>query len=60
MGFVMAIAPLVIMGGIVVFVIERLKQKSTEGNLAKQNSKGTQTVVDSLIPIGMLVGVQSV
>ncbi|MBS4189778.1 hypothetical protein KHA94_06090 [Bacillus sp. FJAT-49705] len=56
MGFVMAIAPVVIVGGIVVFVIERLKHKYNQGNLGKKKSKGAQDLLDSLIPIGMLFG----
>ena len=56
MGFVMAIAPLVIVGGIVVFVIERLKRKYNEGTLGKKKSKGAQDLLDSLITLGMLLG----
>jgi hypothetical protein len=56
MGFVMAIAPVVIVGGIVVFVIERLKHKYNQGNLGKKKSKGAQDLLDSLIPMGMLFG----
>ncbi len=56
MGYVMAIAPLVIVGGIVVFVIERLKRKYNQGTLGKKKSKGAQGLLDSLIPLGMLFG----
>ncbi|KAB2328091.1 hypothetical protein F7731_26125 [Cytobacillus depressus] len=56
MEFVMAIAPIVIVGGIVVYVIERLKHKYNQGNLGKKKSKGAQNLLDSLIPIGMLFG----
>jgi len=56
MGLVMAIAPVVIVGGIVVYVIERLKHKYNQGNLGKKKSKGAQDLLDSLIPMGMLFG----
>ncbi|KMY50017.1 hypothetical protein [Peribacillus loiseleuriae] len=56
MGFVMALAPVVIVGGIVVFVIERLKHKYNQGNLGKNKSKDAQDLLDSLIPMGMLFG----
>ncbi|UJL46492.1 hypothetical protein KFZ58_00450 [Virgibacillus sp. NKC19-16] len=56
MWFFMAIAPLVIVGGITVFVIGRLKHKYNQGNLGKKKSKGAQDLLDSLIPIGMIFG----
>ncbi|MCI3146452.1 hypothetical protein C5137_09000 [Bacillus cereus] len=51
-----AIAPVVIAGGIVVYVIGSLKHKYNNGNLGKKKSKNAQILLDSLIPIGMLVG----
>ena len=51
-----AIAPVVIVGGIVVYVIGRLKNKYDNGTLGKKKSKEAQLLLDSLIPIGMLVG----
>lgn len=51
-----AIAPVVIAGGIVVYVIGSLKHKYNNGNLGKKKSKEAQLLLDSLIPIGMLVG----
>ncbi|MFJ7935571.1 hypothetical protein [Sporosarcina sp. NPDC096371] len=56
MGFVIAIVPLVIVGGIVVYVIERLKRKNNEGTLGRKKSKGAQVLLDSLIPLGMIFG----
>ncbi|MBE7118370.1 hypothetical protein [Bacillus cereus] len=56
MGLIMAIAPVVIVGGIVLYVIERLKHKYNQGNLGKKKSKGAQNSLDSLIPMGMLFG----
>ena len=44
------------MGGIVVFVIERLKHKYKEGKLGQKKSKDAQNLLDSLIPMGMFVG----
>lgn len=56
MGIVMAIAPVVLVGVIAVFVIGRLKHKYNQGNLGKKKSKGAQDLLDSLIPMGMLLG----
>ncbi|MBP1932021.1 hypothetical protein [Ammoniphilus resinae] len=56
MGLVMAIVPVVIVGVIVVYVIERLKQKYNQGSLGKKKSKTTHIYLNSLIPIGMLFG----
>ncbi|MBE7148984.1 hypothetical protein FUT12_15615 [Bacillus mycoides] len=51
-----AIAPVVIVGGIVVFVIKRMEHKYNQGKLGKKKSKGAQQLLDSLIPMGMLLG----
>ncbi|MEI5924919.1 hypothetical protein ACK3XG_21215 [Bacillus sp. TD10] len=51
-----AIAPILIVGGIVVYVIGRLKHKYDNGTLGKKKSKKAQVLLDSLIPMGMLVG----
>ncbi|BAR85949.1 hypothetical protein KNN_05106 [Bacillus thuringiensis serovar tolworthi] len=51
-----AIAPVLIVGGIVVYVIGSLKHKYNNGNLGKKKSKNAQVLLDSLIPIGMLLG----
>ncbi|GAB6564079.1 hypothetical protein ACIG6B_16075 [Bacillus mobilis] len=56
MWFISAIAPVVIVGGIVVFVMKRMERKYNEGTLGKKKSKEAQNLLDSLIPIGMLVG----
>lgn len=56
MEFLTAIAPVLIAGGIAVFVIYRLKHKYNQGNLGKKKSKGAQDLLDSLIPMGMLFG----
>ncbi|AUD24573.1 MULTISPECIES: hypothetical protein [Bacillus] len=51
-----AIAPVVIIGGIVLYVIGRLKHKYNNGNLGKKKSKNAQVLLDSFIPMGMLIG----
>ncbi|PGU01315.1 MULTISPECIES: hypothetical protein [Bacillus] len=51
-----AIAPVLIAGGIVVYVIGRLKHKYNNGTLGKKKSKNAQVLLDSLIPMGMLLG----
>ncbi|MGM7634491.1 hypothetical protein [Bacillus sp. Hm123] len=56
MELVMAIALVVIVGGIVVYVIERLKHQYNQGDLGKKKSKGAQNLLASLIPMGMLFG----
>ncbi|EEL72145.1 hypothetical protein [Bacillus mycoides] len=56
MWLITVIAPVVIVGGIVVYVIGRLKHKYNNGNLGKKKSKNAQVLLDSLIPIGMLLG----
>ncbi|WP_413362066.1 hypothetical protein [Lysinibacillus sp. 3P01SB] len=56
MDLVMAIAPLIIVGGILVYVIKRLEYKNNKGSLGKKKSKGEQNLLDSLIPMGTLFG----
>ncbi|AJH20653.1 MULTISPECIES: hypothetical protein [Bacillus] len=56
MWFISAIAPVVIVGGIVVFVIKRLEHKYKNGKLGKKKSQKAQLLLDSFIPMGMLVG----
>lgn len=51
-----AIAPVLIVGGIVVYVIGRLKHKYDNGTLGKKKSKNAQILLDSFIPMGMLLG----
>ena len=48
--------PVLIVGGIVVYVIVSLKRLSNEGKLVKKKSESAQIWIDSLIPLGMLVG----
>ncbi|MED1041704.1 hypothetical protein EXW32_05365 [Bacillus mycoides] len=56
MWFISAIAPVVIVGGIVLYVIKRMEHKYKEGTLGKKKSKEAQNLLDSLIPMGMFVG----
>ncbi|GIN73969.1 hypothetical protein J14TS2_44440 [Bacillus sp. J14TS2] len=56
MGILMAIAPVVIVGGIAVFVIKRLQYKYNQGTLGKKETKGAQNLLNSLIPMGMIFG----
>ncbi|KAA0764572.1 hypothetical protein [Bacillus sp. SH5-2] len=56
MWFITAIAPIVIIGGIVLYVIKRMEHKYKEGTLGKKKSNEAQNLLDSLIPIGMLIG----
>ncbi|MES5895495.1 MULTISPECIES: hypothetical protein [Bacillus cereus group] len=45
MWLITAIAPVVIVGGIVLFVIGRLKHKYNEGKLGQKKSKEAQTLL---------------
>ncbi|HDR7615879.1 TPA: hypothetical protein QCX66_001680 [Bacillus mycoides] len=56
MWFISAIAPVIIVGGIVLYVIKRMEHKYKEGTLGKKKSKEAQNLLDSLIPMGMFVG----
>lgn len=56
MWLISAIWPVILVGGIVVFVIKRLEHKYKHGKLGKKKSNEAQILLDSLIPIGMLVG----
>ncbi|CAM3999902.1 hypothetical protein [Lederbergia lenta] len=48
--------PMIIVGGIAVFVVFRMKHKYKKGTLGKKKSKGAQNLLDSLIPFGMMIG----
>ncbi|MFF1290605.1 hypothetical protein ACFVXR_23970 [Bacillus thuringiensis] len=56
MWLISEIWPVILVGGIVVFVIKRLEHKYKHGKLGKKKSKEAQLLLDSLIPIGMLLG----
>lgn len=48
--------PMVIVSGIAVFVILRMKYKYKKGTLGKKKSKKAQNLLDCLIPFGMMFG----
>ncbi|MCG3086377.1 hypothetical protein [Sporosarcina cyprini] len=48
--------PVVLSGGIALFVVIRMKHKYKKGTLGKKKSKGAQYLLDSLIPLGMMIG----
>lgn len=53
---VRTLAPLLVVGGIAVFVVIRMKGKYEKGTFGKKQSKGAQRVLDSLIPFGIIIG----
>ena len=53
---VRSLLPVVLVGGIAVFVVIRMKHKYKKGTLGKKKSKGAQNLLDSLIPLGMMIG----
>lgn len=50
------VLPLVIVGGMAVFVVLRMKDKYEKGALGKKKTKAAQNLLDSLIPFGLLIG----
>lgn len=50
------VLPLLIVGGIAIFVVTRLKFNHQRGTLGKKKSTAAQSLLDSLIPLGMLIG----
>ncbi|MFB5661015.1 hypothetical protein [Alteribacillus sp. HJP-4] len=48
--------PVILAGGIAVFVVFRMKQKFKKGTLGKKDSRIAQSILDSLIPFGMIIG----
>ena len=48
--------PLLLVSGIAVFVVFRMKQKQKNGTLGKKKSTDAQVLLDSLIPLGMIIG----
>lgn len=56
LGIARIILPLIIVGGIAIFVVFRMKHKYLTGTLGKKKSKSAQSLLDSLIPFGMIIG----
>lgn len=50
------VLPIAIVGAIALFVISRLKAKQKRGTLGKKGTTEAQTLLDSLIPLGLIVG----
>ncbi|GAA0453463.1 hypothetical protein [Alkalibacillus silvisoli] len=48
--------PIVVVGGASVFVVLRMKHKYNKGTLGQKKSKSAQNLLDSLIPLGMVIG----
>lgn len=48
--------PIIIAGAIALFVIERLKAKQKRGTLGKKETAQAQTLLDSMIPLGLIFG----
>ncbi|MGG0716449.1 hypothetical protein ABE096_02455 [Robertmurraya massiliosenegalensis] len=48
--------PFVIVCGIAVFVVIRMKHKYTKGTLGKKKSKNAQNLLNNLITLGMMIG----
>lgn len=50
------VSPIIFVGIISIFVISMLVGKQRRGKLGKMKTKKAQIVLDTLIPIGMLIG----
>lgn len=48
--------PVVIVAGIAIFVVLRMKHKYKKGTLGKKKSNQAQNLLNSLIPFGMMAG----
>ena len=48
--------PLLIVSGIALFVIIKMKRKYKQRALGKKKTKNAQILLDSLIPFGMIIG----
>ncbi len=48
--------PVVIVGGMAVFVVIRMNHKYKNGNLGQKKAKSAQHFLASLIPLGMIFG----
>lgn len=48
--------PIIIAGLIVMFVLKQLDDKTKRSTLPKKKTKSAQVLLDSMIPLGMLLG----
>lgn len=53
---ILIVLPIIIVGAIALFVIQRLKNKQRQGKLGKKKTTEAQTLLDSMIPLGMVFG----
>ena len=53
---ILIVLPVIIAGAIALFVINQLKGKQKRGTLGKKETAQAQTLLDSLIPLGMIFG----
>lgn len=56
MDVIFIVLPIAIVGAIAIFIIKRLKAKQKRGTLGKKETTEAQTLLDSLIPLGMIFG----
>lgn len=56
LGIMRAVFPIIVMGGIAILVILRMKHKYKKGTLGKKKTQGAQILLDSLMPFGMMIG----
>ncbi len=56
MKFLGDVLPIVIVGGIAIFIIKKLEHKQEQGKTGSEKSSDQQDLLDSLIPLGMLFG----
>ncbi|WP_217587166.1 hypothetical protein [Lentibacillus saliphilus] len=54
--FLPIVLPIIVVGGIALFIILRMKHKYEKGTLGKKKTKSAQNFLDSLIPLGMMIG----
>lgn len=55
MEIVSIVFPMIIVGVIAIFVVYRLKHKHQQGTLGKKKTKEAQNLLNSLIPLGMIL-----
>lgn len=48
--------PVVIVGGIAIFIVKKLEHKQKQGKTGRKKSSDQQDLLDSLLPLGMLFG----
>ncbi|WP_422766035.1 hypothetical protein [Planococcus notacanthi] len=56
MDIILIVLPIAFVGAIALFIITRLKAKQKRGTLGRKETTEAQTLLDSLIPLGMIFG----